>query len=69
MQDEVAGVHAKLKRADVHLRDLDGLVCEFLETNPYEFSGEEWIDADTEYRHQRLYLEIRRAPDDSVWGR
>lgn len=66
MTDGLAGIQAKLTRADEHLKLLDEAISAYLRGNPYRFVGEEHYEG--EYHHWSIVLEVRELPPDLVWG-
>lgn len=63
---DLAGVQAKLDRADEHVRELDRAVNAFLNNENYRFVGEAYMEGG--YEHRVIYLEIQEFPPDEQWG-
>jgi hypothetical protein len=68
MSNRLAGVDAKLRRADVHLADLGTAIDAFLSEDNYRFVGHQVPDPETGYEHRIISLEVDQFPPDDVWG-
>ena len=62
----LAGVQAKLDRAQEHFDVLNDRIGSYLREHPYRFVGEEHTEGG--YHHWAIFLEVRRFPPDEVWG-
>jgi hypothetical protein len=68
MRNRLAGVDAKLKRADVHLAVLGAAIDVFLSADNYRFVGDQVPDPETGYEQRIIHLEVDEFPPDAVWG-
>jgi hypothetical protein len=68
MKNQLIGVDAKLRRADMHLTELGAAIDAFLSEDNYRFVGEQALDPRIGYEHRIIYLQVDDFPPDEAWG-